>query len=104
MATNSESSFEAEKSDGDCVTTTTTTNKAQQSSRILSQEEENVRDGYLFCCENFYTLPEMINYMKENHGVEQTTVTKVFRELLKGTEAEAYLRVSHKRMKTRTTT
>lgn len=63
-----------------------------------------MRDSYLFCCENFYTLPEMINYMKENHGVEQTTVTKVFRELLKGTKAEAYLRESQKRMKTRTTT
>ncbi|KAG7570178.1 hypothetical protein ISN45_Aa04g028010 [Arabidopsis thaliana x Arabidopsis arenosa] len=102
MATNSESSFKAEKSDGDCVTTTT--KPQQQSSRILSKEEEKVRDSYLLCCENFYTLPEMIKYMKENHGVGQTTVTKVFRELLKGRKAEAYLRESQTRMKTRTTT
>ena len=42
--------------------------------------------------------------MKVIHGVEQTTVTKVFRELLKGRKAEAYLRESQKRMKARTTT
>ncbi|AEC10116.1 hypothetical protein AtNW77_Chr2g0264731 [Arabidopsis thaliana] len=102
MAKNSGSSFEAEKSEGKCVTTTT---EAQQSSQpVLSKEEEKVRDSYLFCCENFYTLPEMINFMKEIHGVEQTTVTKVFRELLKGRKAEAYLRESQKRMKARTTT
>lgn len=68
-----------------------------------NQEEKKVKESYLFCCENFYSLPEMINYMKENHGVSKTTVTNVFRELLKGRNAEAYLRVSQKRMLQRRT-
>ncbi|CAH8251730.1 unnamed protein product [Arabidopsis lyrata] len=105
MTTNSGSLFEAEEiSDGECVTTTKT-QKVQQNvrgARILSKEEENKRDSYLFCCQNFYTLPEMIKYMKENHGIGETTVKNVFRELLKGRKAEAYLRESQKRMKIRT--
>ncbi|ESQ42546.1 hypothetical protein EUTSA_v10015837mg, partial [Eutrema salsugineum] len=66
-------------------------------SHNLTREQKKVRDSYLFCCENFYSLPEMINYMNENHGLPETTVTNVFRELLKGKNAEAYLRVSQKR-------
>ncbi|KFK35176.1 hypothetical protein AALP_AA5G249700 [Arabis alpina] len=78
----SESKKEEEESDGDCVTKTSFDD---------SDEEKKVKDSYLFCCENFYSLPEMISYMKENHGVPKTTVTNVFRELLKGRNAEAYL-------------
>ncbi|CAH2069540.1 unnamed protein product [Thlaspi arvense] len=63
----------------------------------LTGEQKKVRDGYLFCCENFYSLPEMINYMEVNHGLPKTTVTNVFRELLTGRNAESYLRVSQKR-------
>ncbi|CAL9234136.1 unnamed protein product [Arabidopsis halleri] len=117
MATNSRSSFQAEKSNGECVTTTQAQQKVRGRRRILSKEEEKMRggrilskekekkrDSYLFCCQNFYTLPEMIKYMKENHGVGESTVKNVFRELLKGRKAEAYLRESQKRMKTKTTT
>ncbi|KAJ4915222.1 Uncharacterized protein Rs2_00772 [Raphanus sativus] len=63
----------------------------------LTREQKKVKDSYFFCCENFYSLPEMISYMKVNHGLPKTTVTNVFRELLTGRNAEAYLRVSQKR-------
>ncbi|KFK35177.1 hypothetical protein AALP_AA5G249700 [Arabis alpina] len=88
----SESKKEEEESDGDCVTKTSFDDSdVRNDHRTLSKEEKKVKDSYLFCCENFYSLPEMISYMKENHGVPKTTVTNVFRELLKGRNAEAYL-------------
>ncbi|XP_013749688.1 uncharacterized protein BNAA04G26580D isoform X2 [Brassica napus] len=46
---------------------------------------------------NFFTLPEMIDYMKVNHGLPKTTVTNVFRELLTGRNGESYLRASQRR-------
>ncbi|KAJ0259139.1 hypothetical protein HA466_0055330 [Hirschfeldia incana] len=63
----------------------------------LSREEKSIKDGYFYCCQNLFTLPEMINYMKVNHGLPKTTVTKVFRELLTGRNGEAYLRASQRR-------
>ncbi|CAH8300940.1 unnamed protein product [Eruca vesicaria subsp. sativa] len=62
----------------------------------LTREEKTIKDSYFYCCENFYSLPEMINYMKVHHGLPKTTVTNVFRELLTGRNGEAYLRVSQR--------
>ncbi|CAN7021238.1 unnamed protein product [Brassica oleracea var. botrytis] len=63
----------------------------------LTKEEKTIRDTYFYCCQNFFTLPEMIDYMKVNHGLPKTTVTNVFRELLTGRNGEAYLRASQRR-------
>ncbi|KAJ4904318.1 Uncharacterized protein Rs2_18269 [Raphanus sativus] len=63
----------------------------------LTREEKSIRDSYFYCCKNFYSLPEMINYMKVNHGLSKTSVTNVFRELLTGRNGEAYLRASQRR-------
>ncbi|KAH0887489.1 hypothetical protein HID58_063585 [Brassica napus] len=63
----------------------------------LTKEEKTIRDSYFYCCQNFFTLPEMIDYMKVNHGLPKTTVTNVFRELLTGRNGEAYLRASQRR-------
>ncbi|VVB16457.1 unnamed protein product [Arabis nemorensis] len=96
----SERSFEAvSESDKEAERSTPARDNKTHSKQSpnLTRDQKKVRDSYLFCCENFYTLPEMVNYMKENHGLPKTSVTNVFRELLKGRNAEAYLRVSQKR-------
>ncbi|WZZ56090.1 hypothetical protein YC2023_056197 [Brassica napus] len=71
--------------------------KKKQKSPNLTKEEKTIRDSYFYCCQNFFTLPEMIDYMKVNHGLPKTTVTNVFRELLTGRNGEAYLRASQRR-------
>ncbi|KAF8088305.1 hypothetical protein N665_0546s0034 [Sinapis alba] len=93
-----EKSSEVE-SDKNPERSTTKRDKQVTSKKIpnLTREEKNIRDSYIFCCKNFYSLPEMINYMKVNHGLPKTTVTNVFRELLTGHNADAYLRASQRR-------
>ncbi|CAN7063488.1 hypothetical protein BRARA_D02779 [Brassica rapa] len=63
----------------------------------LTKEEKTIKDSFFYCCQNFFTLPEMIDYMKVNHGLPKTTVTNVFRELLTGRNGESYLRASQRR-------
>ncbi|KAJ4915221.1 Uncharacterized protein Rs2_00771 [Raphanus sativus] len=64
---------------------------------IISQWDQSwIRDSYLSCCRQFYTLPELIEYMTTRYPGQVTAkqVTDVFREMLRSQNAEKYLRAS----------
>ncbi|KAL0739873.1 hypothetical protein Bca4012_081386 [Brassica carinata] len=91
------SEVESDKKFAEISTTKRDKQVTSEKSPNLTGEEKNIKDSYFYCCKNFYSLPEMISYMKVNHGLPKTTVTNVFRELLTGRNGEAYLRASQRR-------
>ncbi|CAN6836485.1 unnamed protein product [Brassica oleracea] len=69
--------------------------RQSQATNPLTVGQAIMKANYHSCCRQFYTLPELIEFMTTRHrGLTAETVTKVFREMLKRINAEMYLRAA----------
>ncbi|CAG7908651.1 unnamed protein product [Brassica rapa] len=69
--------------------------KQSQATNPLTVGQAIMKANYHSCCRQFYTLPELIEFMTTRHrGLTAEMVTKVYREMLKSINAELYLRAA----------
>ncbi|CAN6845180.1 unnamed protein product, partial [Brassica oleracea] len=69
--------------------------RQSQATNPLTVGQAIMKANYHSCCRQFYTLPELIEFMTTRHrGLTAETVTKVFREMLKRINPEMYLRAA----------
>ncbi|KAL0739872.1 hypothetical protein Bca4012_081385 [Brassica carinata] len=69
--------------------------RQSQATNPLTVGQAIMRENYLSCCRQFYTLPELIEFMTTRHrGLTAEMVTAAFRRMLKSQNAEMYLRAA----------
>ncbi|CAN7063490.1 unnamed protein product, partial [Brassica rapa subsp. trilocularis] len=69
--------------------------RQSQATNPLTVGQAIMKANYHSCCRQFYTLPELIEFMTTRHrGLTAEMVTKVYREMLKSINAEMYLRAA----------
>ncbi|CAH8300952.1 unnamed protein product [Eruca vesicaria subsp. sativa] len=66
-----------------------------QATNPLTVGQAIMRENYLSCCRQFYTLPELIEFMTTRHrGLTAEMVTEAYRKMLQSQNAEMYLRLA----------